>query len=883
MQDLDGDRRRHALVRELFAAAASLPPAERAAFLAKARADHGALVDEVATLLDSPGDTADLRPPDPQTAAALPQVPPYRLLEVLGEGGMGTVYLAEQLAPVRRRVALKLIKLGMDSKAVVARFEQERQALALMEHPGIAKVHDCGTSASGQPFFAMELVRGERLNAWCERVRPSVEARIRLLIAVCDAVQHAHQKGVVHRDLTPRNILITDVEGTPRPKIIDFGLAKALGQRLVDATVVTTGDQIIGTPGYMAPEQADRTAADIDTRADVYSLGVILYEQIVGSRPFADRSIADLLANRSALHTREPERPSARLGRGEEATRIAAERRTTTTALRRRLRTDLDWIAHRALEPDRNHRYATVAALADDLQRFLDGEPVSAGPPSARYRIGKLARRYRGQAITAAAILVTALTGAGLATMWAVRADAALLDFDLLATAVATERTLGAAATLLPVRPERAAAMRQWLDQDAASLLAMTTKVGDKVASLAARARRSSGEEFLLQSLRRLQGDLAVLATTRDQVERRWQFATTIRDLTLHHPDGAAWDDARAALRAADDHVASRRYAGQDLPLAADDVLGLVPIGMNPRSKLWEFYDLESAWDGQVDPRTLPIPHFDDEGRIPVSAATGIVWVLLPGGEFTMGAQKNDPDGPNHDPNARPDERPMTARLAPFFIARHELTQAQWARLWAGTSELRWPSEYHAGRWPSVKASNPVEQVDWAMCDATLRLHGMLLPTEAQWEYACRAGTTTPWACAFDQLRRHANVADLSARDRGVGWACESWRDDHVVHAPVGSFAPNDFGLFDMAGNIWEWCRDEHGEQDDVPGDPRPGDGLREPRQDASKRVFRGGSFFDGAEFARCAFRGLFFAPTFRFLNVGVRPVRALTATDPHR
>lgn len=383
--------------------------------------------------------TDDASPPasDPGASRTPARIGPYRLLDTLGEGGMGTVYLAEQDEPVRRRVALKLIKLGMDSKAVLARFEQERQALALMQHDGIAKVHDCGTSERGQPYFVMEYVRGVPLTEYCERHRLPLPARLELMMQVCAAVQHAHHKGVVHRDLKPGNVLVADDGGRPQIKIIDFGLAKAMGQRLVEATLFTEAGQVVGTPEYMAPEQADPGNHDIDTRADVYSIGVMLYEVLVGALPFSGQELrrAGVLELQRVLREVDPPRPSSRLSRGGDAAAVAGARRTTLAALQRALRTDLDWVVLKALEKDRGRRYETASALAADLQRFLANEPLAAGPPSASYRLRKLVARHRAQLLAVAAVLLTALAGAGVAIGFALRAE----QQRQLATARATE------------------------------------------------------------------------------------------------------------------------------------------------------------------------------------------------------------------------------------------------------------------------------------------------------------------------------------------------------------------------------------------------------------------------------------------------------------
>ncbi len=361
-------------------------------------------------------------------SAALPAdapraVGPYRMLQALGEGGFGTVYLAEQEEPVRRRVALKVLKPGMDSKSVIARFEAERQALALMDHPGVAKVYDAGTTPEGRPYFAMEYVRGEPINVFCEHERLGVDDRVRLMIQVCEAVQHAHMKGVIHRDLKPGNVLVSLVDGRPAPKVIDFGVAKAVSQRLTDSTVYTEVGQLIGTPEYMSPEQA-RGGSDVDTRADVYSLGAILYELLTGGPPLESTKLrAGGYAGVSrAINELEPVRPSERLTRG--ATTVLPRLDKDPTTVARRLRGDLDWIVMKSLEKDRVRRYDGASALARDLERYLRDEPVEAGPPTAAYRLSKFLRRHRGGVAAGAAVALALLLGVAGTTagfVWALR------------------------------------------------------------------------------------------------------------------------------------------------------------------------------------------------------------------------------------------------------------------------------------------------------------------------------------------------------------------------------------------------------------------------------------------------------------------------------
>jgi eukaryotic-like serine/threonine-protein kinase len=356
------------------------------------------------------GDTAGHRSTPSATPAGGERIAGYRLLRVLGEGGMGVVYLAEQTEPVRREVALKVLKPGMDTKQVVARFEAERQALAVMEHPGIARVFDAGVTEAGRPYFVMERVDGVTITEYCDAQRLDVRARVRLFAQVCRAVQHAHQKGVIHRDLKPSNVLVTVSDQEPVCKVIDFGIARAVEQTAAEATRLTQLGLSPGTPAYMSPEQV-QGGWDIDTRSDIYSLGVLLYELLAGVLPFDDTAYVGWALYAQHL-TRDAPVPGARLAGLEAAEqgRIAAARRTDPATLRRSLRGDLDWIVMRALEKDRDRRYETANGFALDLERYLASEPVAAGPPGAAYRARKFVRRHR-TVVAFAAVLAVLLVG----------------------------------------------------------------------------------------------------------------------------------------------------------------------------------------------------------------------------------------------------------------------------------------------------------------------------------------------------------------------------------------------------------------------------------------------------------------------------------------
>jgi len=352
----------------------------------------------------------------------------YKLLEELGEGGMGTVFTAEQTEPFKRRVALKIIKLGMDTKQVVARFEAERQALAVMDHQNIAKVFDAGATETGRPYFVMELVHGVPITEYCDKNNLTTRERLQLLISVCEAVQHAHQKGVIHRDLKPSNILVVVQEDKPFPKIIDFGIAKATGHSLTERTLFTEQGQLIGTPEYMSPEQAEMSGLDVDTRTDIYSLGVILYELLVGVLPFDPKSLreAGFGEIQRIICEKEPPKASTRLSSlGDTQTSIADHRRTDPSSLHRELKGDLDWITMKAMAKDRTQRYASASELEADIERYLRHEPVVAGPPSVIYRIKKYIRRHKVGVAAATLVIIAMLIGITGTTIGLLRAKKA--------------------------------------------------------------------------------------------------------------------------------------------------------------------------------------------------------------------------------------------------------------------------------------------------------------------------------------------------------------------------------------------------------------------------------------------------------------------------
>ena len=475
------------------------------------------------------------RPPDASAHTDV-TIGPYHLRERVGEGGMGEVWLAEQTRPVRRHVALKIIKAGMDTAHVVARFEAERQALAVMDHPAIAKVFEAGATATGRPYFVMEYVRGEAITAYCQRHGLSTRDRLQLFLQVCDGVQHAHQKGIIHRDLKPSNILVTVLDSRPVPKIIDFGVAKAIAQPLTERPLYTELGMLIGTPEYMSPEQAEMTGLDIDTRTDVYALGVVLYELLTGVLPFDAQRLREsgLDDIRRMIREVEPVRPSARVTPAGSAA-AAASRRPDPPGLVRELRGDLDWITMRALEKDRTRRYGSAAELASDVRRHLDHLPVNAGPPGARYRMSKFVRRHRvGVGVTS--LLIATLLGFAATTAAQARRIArerdranqeaavakAVADFlqnDLLAQASAYNQSRP------NTKPDPNLTVRTALDRAAA-------RIEGKFATqpvVEASIRHTIGAAYI---------DLGLYADAERQLER--DLALRRRELGEEHPDTLA-------------------------------------------------------------------------------------------------------------------------------------------------------------------------------------------------------------------------------------------------------------------------------------------------------------------------------------------------------
>jgi len=893
------------------------------------------------------------------------QIGPYRLIARLGQGGFGDVHLAEQEHPVRRRVALKVLRLGMDSEQVLQRFAREQDALARMNHDAIAKIYDAGTTPSGQPFFAMELVDGAPLVACCERDGLSLRARLDLFVATCLGVHHAHQKGVVHRDLKPSNVLVTKVGERHQPKLIDFGIARALEGDAGNPTLTEAG-VMLGTPAYMAPEQARGDLAAIDTRTDVYALGAILFELLTGVPPYGGdgASGSSPWELRQRILEAQTPRPS----------RMRTTAATKATSWQRQLGAELDWIVLKAMAKEPEERYPSAAELAADVGRFLAQEPVLAGAPSAIYRLRKFVRRHRLTVTAGAMVLATAISGALVSWRWANVAEANALvadgnaataaqrarelaatvaEFDRLASVVQLEAARSAERELHPAWPSQTEALRRWLEAVAAPLLAKRRDLDAAVETMARRAapmdqatrqaarerdgrwlqllelrerrdallplveqgskerfgadarRQLAGfavslqqllgkepppnlplaseeqlaadaltackrqleqvgaaeqalaaaidadvvpdfgdtaEAFLFVTLRRVARELVTFEQGEvARVRQRLQWSEWLAS-SLDHPNAPwTWAQCREQLAAAIAIGSSSPYAGGSLDLGPQP--GLVPLGRNERTGLFEFYDLASAAEANVAPERVPLPGRRPDGTFAMGPESGIVFVLLPGGPCTFGSQNTEPRGRHFDPMSTSDDRVCEAQLQPFLLARHELSQGQWRRLARAVGERSRPSFFASGTTIGKVGFgdlHPVEMVSWTEAERLLRRCGMSLPSEAQWEYACRAGSSTPWSCEPGQLVFCANLADQHYGAAAVRTDVEPWDDLYAGPAPIGSLRPNAFGLHDMHGNVAEWCSDESGKL----GAPlREIDGRRTFGDGTGMRVVRGGFF----------------------------------------
>jgi serine/threonine protein kinase/tetratricopeptide (TPR) repeat protein len=596
----------------LFHQVAELPPERRTTYLAELRDEDPLVLEDVRSLLDYLEDeTISALAPTVEAVDGADEdlvgrrVGPYHILQLIGEGGFGSVYMAEQEEPVRRKVALKIIKLGMDTKQVIARFEAERQALAMMEHPNIARVYDAGATDTGRPYFVMELVRGIPITQYADKDNLSTRERLKLFTQVCHAVQHAHQKGVIHRDIKPSNVLVTMHDGTPVPKVIDFGIAKATSKRLTEKTLFTEFRQFVGTPEYMSPEQAEMSGLDVDTRTDIYSLGVLLYELLTGTTPFDAQTLRRAAYGeiQRIIREEEPVTPSHRLSTlGDALTDVAQARQAEPHVLSRLIRGDLDWIVMRALEKDRTRRYETAADLAADIQRHLHNEPVQAGPPGARYKLRKFIRRNQAAVVGGTVVTAALLVGFTLATIGLIQANR---ERD---RALQAEQRSRHEAERSEREAESASAINAFFNELLATADPMQLRTLSAFSPEEGGSWRCSGglsrEVFVAEILRGAGAEIADAFAGKPELEAtaRETIGTTLRGLGLY-------TDAEPHLLTALE--LRRRTLGDEDPLTLRSALAvaelLLDVGRSAEAEeiLRTTYRAMYFVYGETDPRTL--------------------------------------------------------------------------------------------------------------------------------------------------------------------------------------------------------------------------------------------------------------------------------------
>ncbi len=722
----------------------------------------------------------------------------YRILRPIGEGGIGLVFAARREGS-GHEVALKVLRVDSGESKLVERFRLEADVLRRLRHPGIAAFYDAGlatvstrTGSQDVPYIAMEYVEGESLLRHAQSARLDTRQRVELFVRLCDAMQHAHEAGILHRDLKPSNVLVVPDPDDPvgHPKVLDFGVAKALDAHSVADLQTGTG-ALLGTVPYMSPEQVDGQSRTLDGRSDQYTLGVLLFDLLTGRLPY-DVKGRPFLRAAQRIRFEEPDR----LGQ-----------------LDARLAGDLELVMGQVLEKDPAHRYPDVAAFARDLRAYLAGQPVTAHAPGPWRRAKKwlafhpVAGTTLGVATLASAVMLVLFLQALGARAEAHESELATRENEALTAERTAQLELEKdnvlrlsdlkrlteleqkAQELWPVHPDRVPALDDWLSE--AEGLAGTldehqrflAQLADDSSSLA--GSLGPGERAwwldtlgsLVQDLESFLGDDGTL----QGIRRRHATASTLRQRSLVEPV-SAWSQARIAIAASD------LYGGLEL----SPQLGLIPLGENPTTGLWEFWHIASGTEPERDP---------DTGRLWMDEDSAIVLILIPGGVFPM--------GPGNDPHGTNVEAPThDVELSPFFIAKYELTQGQWLRC-AGSN----PAHLQSSTFPSFDLSHPVEKISWQTANTFCQRHGLELPTEAQWEYAARAGTQTPWFTGDlpQDLVFVANVSDQFALDQDGdhSWEhYEPWDDGWWQHAPVGSFEPNAFGLHDTHGNVFEWTRD---------------------------------------------------------------------------
>lgn len=884
MNDENGQR-----LKKIFGEAISKPPDERAPFVDSACSGDPELRERLQELLaaheaasgflaepyrgEGPGDA------EKEAEMKGKLIGDFRILRWIGSGGMGTVYEAQQIS-LNRTVALKVLPPHLSFQDVsILKFRREAEAAGRQSHPGIVAVHAVGEQ-DGIHYIAQELVEeGATLNDRLDRIRreglPSsgyFRDTALFVAAVADALEHAHQSGVIHRDIKPSNLLITR-DGNP--KVTDFGLAK-----VEDALALSRTGEFAGTPYYMSPEQVQSRPTGIDKRTDIYSLGVTLYEMLTLKLPFEGKTSHEVLKQISLVDPVDPHKANSLVPR------------------------DLSVICLKAMEKTRARRYQTMREFADDLGRFVNGDVILAKPAGLNTRLWKRAKRNPLLSTSFLVALLSIVCFVGYELVWSIpqlkhekkiaqdERDRALAaenkaenqakiiqeNYDRimrLSDVKILSNLIEEADRLWPAIPEQIARFEDWIRR-AEDVLGRLDEHQGTLTSLQAKAPTFydvDGEQipnhwvfedteiqWWHDTLSDLVSGLVELADTESgllkKINDRLTFAATIEEKSI--------DDHTKAWEAAIASIGNREECPHYGGLEIKRQLGFVPIGRDPRSGLWEFAHLQT---GTLAAR-------GDDRNLALTEEMGLVFVLIPGGSFDMGAVLPSvlkPLGsPNADPGSLIQESPIrTVFLKPFLLSKYEMTQGQWLRF---TGENR--SSYKPG-WGELTLLHPVEQLSWSDCERVLFRLNLRLPTESEWEYAARAKTTSIWWTGNDResLQGAANLADLYAKTHGgpPNWPYAEWLDDgHNVHAPIGTYRPNAFGLHEVHGNVWEWCRDKYGNYAAAPTD-----GSSSEFEIYKLRVLRGGSWDRDETSCRSALRRED-VPDYRSSDRGVRPASSL-------